>query len=145
MTAWVLAALLTVAPWLAADEARLGELAQSIAAVSATRADASALVAVGHLESGKSWDGALVGDHGHSVSVWAVWVCPGPECLPASIDTEYAARAALLRIRQSERACRGGGDPWSLYTTGKCQRNREARARQGLAAWLLAHVDTGAT
>lgn len=136
--ALAIAALLHVSPWLAVDEVRLAETAIPIAAVSSEPRDVFDLVAVGWFESGGTWDQSLIGDSGHSRSVFALWVCPGEHCLPVIIDPEYAARLALLRLRLSERDCSAlkGGNVWSSYTTGQCIRNREARLRWRLARRL---------
>jgi len=136
--ALAVAMLLRVSPWLAVDETRLIELATPIAAVSSSARDVADLVAVGYFESGKAWDGTRIGDHGHTVSVWAVWTCPGDDCLPSQVDPEYAARVALTRIRSSERDCASlrGGDRWSEYTSGRCMRNPHARHRWRLARRL---------
>lgn len=136
--AWALAAMVRLEPHMLAREAEAVEIAEAIGAVSGSVRDAADLVAVWHLETGRTGDCTQRGDHGHSVSCFAVWVCPGEHCLPAIVDVEYAARLALERLRESERACRDlkPENAWSLYTTGRCQTNHEARTRWRTARWL---------
>ena len=127
---------LRLSPQLSVDEVRLVDIADAVAYVSDTLEDVAALEAVGKWETNGTWDCDLRGDHGHSVSCWQLWVCPGALCSAALSSTREAARIALGMIKASRAACRGIGDALSLYTTGKCQHNREARQRERTAAWL---------
>lgn len=130
MTAWVLAALLHLAPWLLADEARLGELAEAISEAALTREEGMLLVSIAWHESGKTFENRE-GDSGHSRSVFQCWVCPGVLCNLVSTDVRFAARVAIARARASIARCRRvpGADLLSEYTSGACQRQRHARVR----------------
>lgn len=139
---WTLAALLHLAPWMTAQEARLVDIADAIAQAADTREEAAELASLAWWESGRSLEDR-VGDGGHSVSLWQLWVCPGPRCAGASSSVAYAAREALVEVRRSKRACarQAPENRLSQYTTGKCQTNREARMRYATAHRLLREVD----
>lgn len=141
--AWALAALLHLAPFLAASEARAVDLAVAVAGASPRREDQALLVAVAWLETGRTFDLGLVGDHGHSVSPWQLWTAPGSaRQRQLARDLGEAAREALARASASIRACRAllPGDRLAQYTTGRCRPNREARQRWALRARLLREV-----
>lgn len=100
------------------------------------------LVSIAWWETGRSFDCTRVGDHGRSVSCFQLMVCPGPRCAELRADTYAAARVARDMLAASILACRAQpvADRLSLYTTGKCQTNRESRVRWGTAArlWTMA-------
>lgn len=143
MMSWILAAILVLHPEMVVREADLGALTAAIAAASSTRQDAADLVAVTWHETGKTFRLDLIGDSGHSVSPFQLWLCPGAFCLRAKTDLNFAAREALERLRASERRCwrLAPADRWAEYACGECVTSRESRVRRATAAWLLAHVE----
>lgn len=140
--AWALAAILHVAPWMGAQPTRAEELAGAIADAAASREEVAMLVSIAWWESGQSFDPRRAGDRGHSVSVFQLWVCPGPRCAPVRTSERYAAREAVGMARGSLAACRklSPENRLAQYTTGRCQTNREARVRWGTAQRLLREV-----
>jgi hypothetical protein len=92
---------------------------------------AALLVSVAYWETGRSLDCSRVGDRGHSVSCFQLWVCPGPRCQAAREDVRTAARIARDMLAASLHACRRLAPPerLSVFTSGRCQTNRESRIR----------------
>jgi hypothetical protein len=107
---------------------------------SRTREDAALLVSIAWWETGRTFDLHPVGDHGHSVSPFQLWCSIGSfeqALLAANLD--LAAMEALKRARESVRACRALApeDRLSIYTSGRCRPNREAKIRWQTSRWLL--------
>ncbi len=142
LAGWALAAILRLAPFMVAEEARAVDLAEAIGLAASSVDDAALLVSIAWLESGKSFENDRVGDGGHSVSVWQLWVCPGARCEAARTDLAFAAQEALAQARASLRACRhlAVENRLAQYTTGACITNKEARQRWHLSRWLLREV-----
>ena len=144
MIGWVLAAVLTLHPEMAAREAELGALVDAVARASETREDAALLVAIGWWESGRTFRADLEGDGHESVSTFQIRVCRRGDgrCARAKVDLAFAAAIALGMAKASIVRCRRvpAADALSEYTTGRCQPNREARTRLATARWLIANV-----
>lgn len=104
------------------------------------------LVSVAYWETGRTFDGSRVGDRGHSVSPWQLWVCgPGfdeSRCNELRANVFESARVARDMLATSMRVCRSLPQPERLsqYTSGRCMTNRESRLRWATAERLYARA-----
>lgn len=128
------------------------ELASAIAAASEEspifagddgRRTASLMVAVAFLETGKTFDCSLVGDNGRSVSCFQIWRDDSSERARIRANGLTAARVARDMLAASMHTCRRLPTPeiLSQYTSGKCQRNPESRARWALGQRLFRIIE----
>ena len=87
--------------------------------------DVALLSVTAHEETGGTWADKR-GDFGHSVSVFQLWVCPGPLCERVQRDIHFASAEALRRIRSSMRRCAG---QLNEYLRGNCEPLQQATNR----------------